>query len=98
MSIAKFIPGKINQWQHHKTDDLDIWIAGYDSFLLLKKFIDNITNYKNINKKLIKTLLQSINNHFGIITNKYGARHFVSWHTLACEYKNLKSNWQKLKF
>jgi asparagine synthase (glutamine-hydrolysing) len=67
MSIAKFIPGKINQWQHHKTDDLDIWIAGYDSLLILKKFIDNINSYKYINKKLIKTLLKSINHHFGII-------------------------------
>ena len=67
MSIAKFIPGKINQWTHHKTGDLDIWIAGYDSLPLLKKFIDNITSYKNINKKLIKTILQSTDNHFGIV-------------------------------
>ena len=67
MSIAKFIPGKINQWQHHKTDDLDIWIAGYESLLIFKKFIDNINSCKNINKRLIKTFLKSINQHFGII-------------------------------
>ena len=45
MSIAKFIPGKTNQWEHHKTDNIEIWIAGNDSLLLLKKFIDK--NYHN---------------------------------------------------
>jgi hypothetical protein len=64
MSIAKFIPRKINQWEHHKTNDLEIWIAGYDSLLLLKKIIDTIPNGQNINKKLIKSILMSINNYF----------------------------------
>lgn len=67
MSISKFIPSKIGQWKNEFHGDIEIWVAGYNTTLIIKKIIPHINNKKNIDKYKIKNILNTLDCHFGLV-------------------------------
>ena len=67
ISIGKFIPGNLNQWKLYKKDDSLIWLAGDNLDKKYNYLIKKITANNDINKMIIKKVIQNIDDHFGVV-------------------------------
>ena len=65
--IGTFVPGNINQWKLFKNDDYTIWLAGDNLEKKYDYLIKNINYNEDINKIVIKKIIQNIDDHFGIV-------------------------------
>jgi len=67
MSICKFIPAKTLQWKYHKYDEVELWIAGNNTEIIIDTILKYTHNIKHIKEDILKNILISIDYHFGII-------------------------------
>ena len=67
MYVGRFINGNLKQWKLYKYNDSLIWLTGDNLEKKYQYLINKITANKNINKMIIKKLLQNMDDHFGVI-------------------------------
>ena len=64
MYVGRFINGNLKQWKLYKYNDSLIWLTGDNLEKKYQYLINKITANKNINKMIIKKLLQNMDDHF----------------------------------
>jgi len=67
MSIVKFIAGKSHQWKNYNINNFDIWIASDRAYSIAENIAKQLINSKVINETIISNIINTINDHFGII-------------------------------
>ncbi len=66
-SIAQFVSGNLEQWKVYHHDKYVLWLAGDNLDKKYKHIFKSLNSHKNISKLLLKTIVEKLDDHFGII-------------------------------